>query len=205
MTTQSTEPYTADAMTSPSTPAMNTPKINPVNCFASSSSSLAGITRCLLIDGGGRKSSDLLRRSSLRIDVSHNLVHTLTAQVKLVSNLAERFSGRTHFENLLISINVSGRSWTKRSPNPTNDGGELSRSFFGKLIFAETLPGVTNPSSQINSRIFEFFDVSCRYVSMSLTKGELLKGSDVSIETSGVVHSRDINTGVGLNVGALLT
>ena len=189
----------------PSMPAMATPSKKPFNCFSSNSSSLAGKDRCLLIDGGGRKSSARLRRSSLRIDISHNLMHTLTTQVELIRNLAERLSGRTHFKNLLISINICRRPWTKRSPNPARYIRELSSSFFGKLIFTKTLPGVTNPSSQINFGIFEFFNMCGRYVSVALSRSKLLQSSDVSIETCGVVHSRDINTRMRLNVGALLT
>ena len=194
MTTQSTRPYAADATMNPSTPAMATPSRNPVNCFSSNFSSSTGMTRCLLIDGGGRNNSDLLNRSSLRIDISHNLMNTLTAQVKLVRNLAEGFAGRTHLKNLLISNNVSGRPWTKRSPHPSRDTRELSRSFFRKLIFTKTLPGISNPGPQINSGIFEFFDMSCRHVGVSFTNSKLPKGSDVCFETGGVVHSRDSNT-----------
>ena len=189
----------------PSMPAMATPKRKPVNCFSSSSSSPDGMGRCLLIDGGGRKSSDLLSRSSLRIDISHNLMYTLTTQIKLIRNLAERTSGRTHLENSIISINVSRRPWTKWTPNPAIDGRELSRSFFGKLIFTKTLPGVTNPSSQINFGIFKFFNMCGRHVSVPLSRGKLLQGSDISIETCGVVHSRDSNTRLSLGMGALLT
>ena len=202
ITTHSNEPYTAVNRANPSTPARRTEKTNPVICFSSNSSSVAGITRCLLIDGGGRKSSDLLSRSSLRIDISNNLMNTLTAQIKLVCNLAERFPRCAHFKNLIISIYVSGRSRAKRSPHPARDARELPRSFFRKLIFSITLPGVTNPGPQINSVFFKFFDVSCRYVGVSLTSSKLSEGSDVGFETSGVVHSRDINTRPGHHVGA---
>ena len=204
ITTQSTRPYAADATMSPSTPAMATPSRKPVICFSSNSSSEAGMTRCLLIDGGGRKSSDLLNRSSLRIDVSHNLMNTLTAQIKFVSNLAEGFTGRAHLKNSFIPINVSGRPWTKRSPHPSRDTRELSRSFFRKLIFTETLPGVTNPCPQINSGIFEFFNMSCRHVGVSFTNSKLPKGSDICFETGSVVHSRDSNTQPGSSSGRMI-
>ena len=121
-------------------------------------------------------------------------MNTLTAQVKLVSNLAERFAGRTHLKNSIIPINVSGRPRTKRSPYPARDARELPRSFFRKLTFAISLSDITNPSSQINSGIFEFFNVSCRHVGVFFTDGKLPKGSDVGFETSSVVHSRDIST-----------
>ena len=121
-------------------------------------------------------------------------MNTLTAQVKLVCDLAEGFTGSSHLKNLFIPINVSGRSRTKRSPNPSRDARELPRSFFRKLIFSISLSGVSNPSSQINSGIFEFFNMSCRHVRVAFPIGELFKCSDVSFKTSGVVHSQDINT-----------
>ena len=203
ITTQSTRPYAADATMNPSTPAMATPSKNPVTCFSSSFSS-TGMTRCLLIDGGGRKSSDLLSRSSLRIDISHNLMNPLTTQVKLIRNLAEGFAGRAHLKNSIIPINVSGWSRTKRSPHPSRDARELSSSFFRKLIFTKTLSGISNPGPQINSGIFEFFDMSCRHVGVSFTNSKLPKGSDVCFETGSVVHSRDSNTQPGSSSGRMI-
>ena len=186
-TTQRPVPKMMELAAKPINAYTITTPANVETCFSSSSAS-EGMGRRELIDGGGRKSSDLRILSSLRIYDSHNLMNTLTAQIKLIRNLAERFSGRTHFKNSVISINVSGRPWTKRSPNPAWNICQLDNTFLRKLIFAISLSGVTGPSSQINFVFFDFFNVRGRHVSMSFSFGKLPKSFDVSVEACGVVH-----------------
>lgn len=203
-TIQAPVPYSIEVNMNPTMSPKKIIPTKPITAFSSSSSS-EGMGRCLSIDGGGRNNSDLLSLSSLRINVSHNLMNTLTAQIKFVGDLAERFSGRTHFENSLISINISRRPRTQRSPHPAGNARELSYSFFRKLIFSVTLPGVTDPSSQTNFRFFDFFDMRRRHVRVAFPLSELLYGFYVFVESCFIVHGRNSSTQLSQRLRALPT
>jgi hypothetical protein len=200
--TQTPVPYITAVNSNPSTPARRTNPTNALICFSSSSASGGIVGRRVLTDGGGRKSSDLLSRSSLRIDGSHNLMNTLSTQIKNIGNMTKGLTFSSQFNNRFIPINVSRRPWTKRAPNPFFYEREFMSSFFRKLIFAISLSGVASPSSQGNFRFFEFLNMCRRNFSVTFALGELLERTDVGVETCCVVHSRDINTSMSLLVRA---
>jgi hypothetical protein len=140
--------------------ATATARANPLSARSSSDSS-AGFTFLFqsLADGGGRARELLLRISSFRIFPLHNLVNPLPGKVELVSNLTERCSGGPQFVNSVISWNIRRRPRLEWTPLPTRDSRELTSHFFRKLIFAMSLPHVSDPCSERN-----FFSINNFYM-----------------------------------------
>jgi hypothetical protein len=130
--------------------------------------------------GGGKNASDFY--------VFYDLMHSLAAQVKLVSNLAERISRRAHLQNLGISRRIRCRPWLQRSPLPTRNSLDCCRAFVRKLIFSATLPHVSDPSSQSDVGSVNIFYMNRWNIAMSFTCRKLLQGFDVCIEACSVVH-----------------
>ena len=129
---------------------------------------------------GGKHASDFY--------VFYDLMYSLAAQVKLVSNLAERISRRAHLQNLGISRRIRRRTRLQWSPLPARNSLDCRRAFVRKLVFSAALPHVSDPSSQSNVGSVNIFYMNRWNIAMSFTCRKLLQGFDVCIEACSVVH-----------------
>ena len=132
------------------------------------------------------------RQNASDFDVFYDLMYTLAAQIELVGDLAERTSGRTHLKNFGISRRIRRRPWLQRSPLPTRNCLDCRCAFVRKLAFSTTLTYVTDPSAKSYFFSVNSFDVNCWNITMSLSRGELLQGFNVCVETCSVVHGHQI-------------
>lgn len=130
--------------------------------------------------GGEKNASDFY--------VFYDLMYSLAAQVKLVSNLAERISRRAHLQNLGISRRIRRRTRLQWSPLPARNSLDCRRAFVRKLVFSAALPHVSDPSSQSNVGSVNIFYMNRWNIAMSFTCRKLLQGFDVCIEACSVVH-----------------
>lgn len=137
-----------------------------------------------------------------KLHVFYNLMHSLAAEVKLVSDLAERRTRRAHLQNFRISRRICGRTRLQWSPLPTRNCLDGCRAVIRKLIFSTTLPHVPDPCSQSDVFPINIFYMNSRNIAVSLSGRKLLQGFDVRIETCSVIHRQNISDGATLHVNA---
>jgi len=126
-----------------------------------------------------------------KLYVFYDLMHSLAAQIKLVSNLAERRTRRAHLQNFRISRRICSRTRLQWSPLPTRNRLDGCRAFVRKLVFSAALPHVSDPSSQSNVGSVNIFYMNRWNIAMSFTCRKLLQGFDVCIEACNVVHRQN--------------
>jgi hypothetical protein len=137
----------------------------------------------------------LTRSDKSKLYVFYNLMDSLAAEVKLVSNLAERRTRSAHLQNFGISGGICGRTRLQRSPLPTRNCLDGRSSIVRKLIFSTTLPHVPDPCSKSDVVSINSFYMNSRNIAMSLSSRKLLQGFDVCIEACSVIHRQDIIRG----------
>lgn len=137
----------------------------------------------------------LTRSNKSKLYVFYNLMDSLAAQIKLVSNLAERRTRSAHLQNFGISGGICGRTRLQRSPLPTRNCLDGRSSVVRKLIFSTTLTHVANPCPQSNVVSINSFYMNSRNIAMSFTSRKLLQSFDVCVEACSVIHRQDIIRG----------
>lgn len=138
-----------------------------------------------------RSSSGLTKSGSGHwsgINLLHNLMNALAAQVVRICNLAEGHSLAAHLQNFRISIKVRRRPWLQRAPRPT---GKIFKNFnFVRrhLVLLAALPDVTHPSPEVYFSPINNLNVDSRDPRVASTFGELSECSDIKIKSSVVIH-----------------
>ena len=126
-----------------------------------------------------------------KLYVFYDLMDSLAAQIKLVSNLAERRTRSAHLQNFRISRRICSRTRLQRSPLPTRNRLDGCRAVVRKLIFSTTLTHVANPRPKRDVVPINIFHMNGRNIAMSLSSRKLLQGFDVCIEACNVVHRQN--------------
>lgn len=127
----------------------------------------------------------------------HNLVNALTAQVKLVGNLAKCAALATKRKNLFVSVDVGGGPRAERSPLPTREGFQLCDARTREETLLLALAHIAHPSPDVYFLPFYDFNMNRRDSAVPLTSSELLEGSGVLFKAGVVVHSgADYNSGI---------
>ena len=123
---------------------------------------------------------------------THNLVDTLSAQPKVVSNLRKRLPPHASLTNLSVPCILSARSGTQRSPFPAGKHLQGTASIRRKFTFPMPLPCVVHPVAKPNVLVAEVFDMSCRDCAVTLANAKLVQCTDVKKELFRMVHASTI-------------
>ena len=138
-----------------------------------------------------RSSSGLISSGSGHwsgINLLHNLMNALAAQVIRICDLTKRHSLAAHLQNFRISIMIRRRPWLQGAPRPT---GKIFKNFnfvCRHLVLLAALPDVAHPSPDVYFCSINNLNVNSRDPRVSGTFNELAKGSDIKIKSSVVVH-----------------
>ena len=134
----------------------------------------------------------------LRMRSLHNLMHTLTAKVKLIGNLAEGLTLFAQLQNLRIARLVRRRARLQRAPLPTRYLFESSHAVGGQGLLLVPLPNVANPGAYEYFGPIHNFDMNSGASRVAFAGCELLKGFDVQTESGVVIHVTHFRTSVYL-------
>lgn len=153
---------------------------NPVRAVPASASKSS--SRSISMSGGGHP-------WFLRI-LANDLVHALTAKLKLIGDLAQRLPARTKIQYQRIALNVGRWSWLEWSPLPTRNSLELRNSGLRKKSLLAALSHVADPGSKGYLSSIDDFNVSSRHIAMQLSRIELNKCFFIKFESGVVVHRK---------------
>jgi len=123
--------------------------------------------------------------------LANNLMDTLTAQIKLVCDLAERLTAAVEFHNPNISVGVSGRTRTQRTPLPSAERFKNSDARRSKLPFTTALPQVTNPRAKRDFKFAEKLSVRGRDSEVAFPLAETIECFKGQFKPRDVVHVKD--------------
>ena len=128
------------------------------------------------------------------INLLHNLMHTLAAQVVRICNLAEGHSLAAHLQNFRISIKVRRRPWLQRAPRPA---GKIFKNF--NLICRHpvplaALPDVAHPSPEVYFFPVNNLNVNSRDPRVTGALSELTKCSYIDLKSGVVIHVQKYRT-----------
>lgn len=130
----------------------------------------------------------------LDLNIFNNLMNALTAQIKLVCDLAERRTRSAHLQNFVISVRICCWTRLKWTPLPTGNSLDSGRALIRKLIFSAPLANITNPSPQSDIIIFNNFSVDGWNITMTFSRRKLKKCFNIGIESSHIIHEAQIST-----------
>ena len=138
--------------------------------------------------------STLLGAGQLRT-LAYNLMYALTAELKLISNLAKRLSAESKIHYQRVALRVRGWAWLEWSPLPSGNCLKLLDPGLRKKTLLVALPHVANPGTKIDFLGIKNFNVRGRNAAVSLPDSELIKCIFISVESGDVVHNA-YNSGV---------
>lgn len=121
--------------------------------------------------------------------LTHNLMHALPTQFKLIRDLAQRLSAASKIKYQRVALNV--RRWTRleRAPLPSRDSFKLFDPGLRKESLLPPLPHVPNPCAKIDLSSFDDFGMRSRNIAMSFARSELNECCFISVESGVVVHN----------------
>ena len=123
--------------------------------------------------------------------LANDLMNALTAQIKLVRDLAERLTAAVEFHDENISVGVSGRTRTQRSPLPSAERFKNSDARRSKLPFATALPKVTNPRAKRDFQVADKLSVRGRDSEVAFPLAETIECFKGQFKPRDVVHVKD--------------
>ena len=132
----------------------------------------------------------------LRIRTLHNLVHTLAAQVKKVSNLTKRLALLPHLHNLGVSRLVRRRARLQWAPLPSRNLLKSSNSVSRQHALFVTLTHIAHPSPDKDFMTINNLSMDSGASGVTLPRSELFDCFDVHIEASVVIHIWHFRTSV---------
>lgn len=128
------------------------------------------------------------------IDVlANDLVNTLTAQLVLLSQIAERKAGAVVAADVGISRVIRGGARAQRAPLPTRDSLEFLDAVLRQFVCLATLADVADKGTEFDVGAGHVLDVQSRDSAMAFAFAELLEGGQVHEETHVVVHACKIS------------
>ena len=123
--------------------------------------------------------------------LANDLMNALTTQIKLVRDLAERLTAAVEFHDENISVGVSGRTRTQRSPLPSIERFKRSDARRSKLPLATALPKVTNPGTKRDFSSFNKLSVHGRDTEVAFPFAETIECFKGQFKPRDVVHVKD--------------
>jgi hypothetical protein len=123
----------------------------------------------------------------------HNLVHSLTRQIKLICYRTKTRARFVKFKNPKISIKIGGRARAKWAPLPISNGAECLYFGGGKFPVPVSLPHVTNPRAKRDWSSLNVLGVHRRDSAVALPSDVLVECCNCQIESGDVVHKANIN------------
>ena len=119
----------------------------------------------------------------------HNLVDTLTAQAKIVSNLGQGLSPLASLPDVLVSLVLATGARSQRTPLPSGKHLQGTDAFRRKFTFSVSLPGVVDPVSEPQLHAIEHLDVDRRDCTMIFSHSKLVECTNVQKELLGMIHT----------------
>ncbi len=123
--------------------------------------------------------------------LANNLMDALTAQIKFVRDLAERLTAAVEFHNPNISVGVSGRTRTQRTPLPSTERFKNSDARRSKLPLTTTLPKVTNPRAKRDFKVADKLGVRGGDTEVAFPLAETIECFKGQFKPRDVVHVKD--------------
>ncbi len=128
------------------------------------------------------------------IDVlADDLVNALTAQLILLSQIAEREPSPVVAQDQCVAGIVRGGARAQRAPLPTRDSFEFLDAVLREFSSLATLPDVADEGTEFDVGAGHVLDVQSRDSAVAFAFAELLEGGQVHVETHVVVHGCKIS------------